>query len=87
MKKLVISSLLISYLAVALFAGKLNIVSAKTSNKTVHKKYEITLKKLKTQLKKKKYYQNQGLIYFKYCDFDKDGIDECIVQEYSTVIN
>lgn len=58
-------------------------VSAKMSNRTVHKKYMTSLLKLKKQLKKSGYLNAQGAIYFCYIDFDHDGIDECMVNGWS----
>ena len=58
-------------------------VSAKMSNRTVHKKYMTTLLKLNKQLTKNGYINAQGPIYFCYIDFDHDGIDECMVNGWS----
>ena len=58
-------------------------VSAKMSNRTVHKKYMTSLLKLKKQLTKNGYINAQGPIYFCYIDFDHDGIDECMVNGWS----
>ena len=60
-------------------------VSAKMSNRTVHKKYMTTLLKLNKQLTKNGYINAQGPIYFCYIDFDHDGIDECMVNGHSLV--
>lgn len=86
MKKCCILNLLFICLLAMMFGGA-NSVSAKKSNKYVHGKYSQTLKKLKKELKKQNYLKYQGPIYFKYCDFDKDGVDECIVRGYSADTN
>lgn len=66
-----------------MFGVNVSHVSAKMSNRAVHKKYMTTLLKLNKQLTKNGYINAQGPIYFCYIDFDHDGIDECMVNGWS----
>ena len=79
----IISYMTILVLSVMMVAFPSTKVSAKISNRTVHKKYMTAMLKLNKQLKKRGYIDAQGAIYFCYIDLDKDGVDECMVNGWS----